>query len=93
MIWCRHPVERVISWYYYIRQNWYPLNWDDDRNSFYNNTKLNGLRTLNPSKYKMTFEECVLAKDPACSYPKGSTVTHNDGEKSFWGQVLLNRLF
>ena len=21
----RHPVERVISWYYYIRQSWYQI--------------------------------------------------------------------
>ena len=24
----RHPVERIISWYYYIRQNWYQLKGD-----------------------------------------------------------------
>ena len=26
----RHPVERIISWYYYIRQNWYQLRGDKD---------------------------------------------------------------
>ena len=26
----RHPVERIISWYYYIRQNWYQLKGDKD---------------------------------------------------------------
>ena len=40
----------------------------------------------------MTFEECVLAQDPACTYPFGSIVTHSDGEKSYWGQVWLNPL-
>merc|ERR1719400_375185 len=24
----RHPVERVISWYYYARQNWYQFDYD-----------------------------------------------------------------
>ena len=28
----RHPVERVISWYYYIRQNWYQIRVDKDTN-------------------------------------------------------------
>ena len=38
----------------------------------------------------MTFEECVLAKDPECSYPIRSIVTQQHGGKSFWGQVWLH---
>ena len=36
----------------------------------------------------MTFEDCVLAQDPACTYPIGSNCQFRDGEKSFWSQVI-----
>ena len=85
----RHPVERVISWYYYIRQNWYALNWDNDTAVEIGDMKLDKFRTLTPSRYKLTFEDCILAQDPECSYPIGSKAIYQDGEKSYWSQVRL----
>ena len=55
---------------------------------YYNETELSEDRALSsPKRYKMTFEECVLAKDPACTYPIGSQVALAEGEKSFISQV------
>ena len=83
----RHPIDRVISWYYYIRQGWYALNWEDEV-AYFNDTQLHSDRAMNPKRYKMTFEDCILAQDPACSYPIGSKCSFRDGEKSFWSQVI-----
>ena len=83
----RHPIERVISWYYYIRQNWYALNWDKVTAT---EIQLDDFRTLNPSRYKLTFEDCILAQDPACTYPIGSKAVYQDGEKSYWSQVKIS---
>ena len=83
----RNPIDRVISWYYYVRQSWFPLNWDDKIAFDNDKIKLDEHRTWKPSRYKMTFEDCILADDSACSYPIGSLVSFRDGEKSFWGQV------
>ena len=45
-------------------------------------------QVMDPKRYKMTFEDCVLAQDPACSYPIGSKCSFRDGEKSYWSQVI-----
>ena len=42
---------------------------------------------MQPQRYKMNFEDCVLNQDPACNYPIGSKCNFRDGEKSFWSQV------
>ena len=65
MIWCRHPVERVISWYYYIRQGWYALDFNKDKNTY----ELADRKIHAPKWYKMSFEDCFLQGMPECSYP------------------------
>ena len=62
----RHPVERVISWYYYIRQNWYILQVDPVTNeTSYSKTP------MSIQQYKMTYEECFTAQFDECVYPVG----------------------
>ena len=68
-------------------KGWYALNWDDEV-AYFNDTQLHSDRAMNPKRYKMTFEDCVLAQDPACSYPIGSLCSFRDGEKSYWSQVI-----
>ena len=62
----RHPIERVISWYYYIRQGWYQFRNDDKRNT----TKLKR-ENMNPTFFKVTYEECFNKELPECRYPIG----------------------
>lgn len=52
----RDPVERVISWFYYIRAPWY----------------LVGQRKNKDTKWLYKdFETCVLSGDPECRYVEG----------------------
>lgn len=67
----RHPVERTISWFYYIRQGWYQLQYDPRKNS----TNLKS-RISPPGFYKYSYEECFNASMPECIYPVEETV-HN----------------
>ena len=46
----RHPVERVISWFYYIRAGWYLVT---------KKTTVPGYVFPDVEYLKMTFEECV----------------------------------
>ena len=64
------------------------MNWDKGE-EYYNKPELSEDRALkSPMRYKMSFEDCVLAQDPACTYPIGSPVSAGaDGEKSFVSQV------
>ena len=79
----RHPVERVISWYYYIRQGWYIL----DVNSK-NETELADRKMHEPKWFKTPFEECFLEKLPECSYPLGEYIGG-----SHTSQVILFFIF
>ena len=57
----RHPIKRVISWYYYVRSARYLSNEglrDDQRPSL--------------NEMKITYEECVLRKNKECYYPTGN---------------------
>ncbi|XP_070064450.1 heparan sulfate 2-O-sulfotransferase pipe isoform X7 [Drosophila virilis] len=55
----RDPVERVISWYYYVRNSY--LN-----AIFY---RKNPMATLKPTAwFKKDFNECVRSGDPECQY-------------------------
>ncbi|KAH8322060.1 hypothetical protein KR059_001423 [Drosophila kikkawai] len=55
----RDPVERMISWYYYVRNSY--------RNAiFYRN---NPLAPLKPTAwFKKSFNDCVRSGDPECQY-------------------------
>ena len=78
----RHPVERVISWFYYIRQNTYLLEHDKT----YNTTKLHN-RAGPPKYYKYTFDECVLEKHNECTYPIGTPIHRGFYGGSHFSQV------
>ena len=78
----RHPVERVISWYYYVRQNWYQL----DYNKVKNETTIKKGAFV-PSQFKITYEECFLTKSRECIYPIGGSVHHPGYGGSHYSQV------
>ena len=59
----------MISWYYYARQNWYQFDYDPVKDE-----TILKKSVMQPSRYKMTFEECVLAKWTECLYPPGATI-------------------
>ena len=65
----RDPVERVISWYYYMRTPWYNLSLDPKSND----TVMTG-KMLPIPELKKTLDECVLEGDPSCVYAKGQNV-------------------
>jgi len=58
----RDPVERVISWYYYIRAPWYYV----ERKHAFPDTPL-----PDPNWLKKDFETCVLRGDRECRYTQG----------------------
>uniref|UniRef100_A0A1Y1M8Q4 Heparan sulfate 2-O-sulfotransferase pipe n=1 Tax=Photinus pyralis TaxID=7054 RepID=A0A1Y1M8Q4_PHOPY len=60
----RDPVERVISWYYYIRAPWYYV----ERKLAFPDIPL-----PDPKWLKKDFETCVLSNDRECKYLKGET--------------------
>ena len=59
----RHPVERIISWYYYIRQAWYILNYDEVKQDHDLKSWVN-----NPQMFKVPFEECWSKQLPECRF-------------------------
>ncbi|KAK5642541.1 hypothetical protein RI129_008708 [Pyrocoelia pectoralis] len=60
----RDPVERVISWYYYIRAPWYYV----ERKLAFPDIPL-----PDPKWLKKDFETCVLSNDRECKYLSGET--------------------
>lgn len=58
----RDPVERVISWYYYIRAPWYFV----ERKRVFPELPL-----PNPNWLKKDYETCVRTRDPECRYLPG----------------------
>jgi len=55
----RDPVERVISWYYYVRAPWYYV---ERKRAFPE------LPLPNPNWLKKDFDTCVRSNDPECQY-------------------------
>ncbi|XP_063698115.1 heparan sulfate 2-O-sulfotransferase pipe [Culicoides brevitarsis] len=60
----RDPVERVISWYYYVRAPWYYV----ERKQAFPDLPLPDPRWL-----RKNFEACVLRGDQECTYREGET--------------------
>ncbi|GBP19034.1 Heparan sulfate 2-O-sulfotransferase pipe [Eumeta japonica] len=60
----RDPVERVISWYYYVRAPWYYV---ERKRAFPD------LPLPDPAWLKKDFETCVLSGDRECRYVRGET--------------------
>ncbi|XP_046746616.1 heparan sulfate 2-O-sulfotransferase pipe-like isoform X2 [Diprion similis] len=58
----RDPVERVISWYYYVRAPWYYV----ERKQIFPDLPL-----PDPNWLKKDFESCVLEGDRECRYLEG----------------------
>ncbi|XP_019769709.2 heparan sulfate 2-O-sulfotransferase pipe [Dendroctonus ponderosae] len=58
----RDPVERVISWYYYVRAPWYYVE---------RKIAFPDLPLPDPKWLKKDFEQCVLSGDRECKYLKG----------------------
>ncbi|TDG44021.1 hypothetical protein AWZ03_009570 [Drosophila navojoa] len=61
----RDPVERVISWFYYVRAPWYFV----ERKAAFPDLPL-----PHPAWLKKDFETCVLSGDQECTYTQGVTV-------------------
>lgn len=77
----RDPIERVISWYYYIRQGWYQIDPRQEDN-FRNSKFSNNIKTL-----KMTFGDCVKSKEAECLYILGSSIHYGLTGGSHFSQV------
>lgn len=60
----RDPIERVISWYYYVRAPWYYV----ERKQAFPDLPLPDPRWL-----RKDFETCVLRGDRECVYNQGET--------------------
>ncbi|XP_036336971.1 heparan sulfate 2-O-sulfotransferase pipe-like [Rhagoletis pomonella] len=60
----RDPVERVISWYYYIRSPWI----------FVPKRRKSQREMPNPQWVNTEFDQCVLRGDKVCTYIEGSTL-------------------
>ncbi|EDV97967.1 GH14409 [Drosophila grimshawi] len=58
----RDPVERVISWHYFIRAPWI----------FVPGRRRNNREMPNPKWANMEFDQCVESKEKVCTYIEGS---------------------
>ncbi|XP_043210401.1 heparan sulfate 2-O-sulfotransferase pipe-like [Amphibalanus amphitrite] len=58
----RDPVERIISWYYYVRAPWYFV---ERKRAFPE------LELPDPNWLKKDYEQCVLSNDWECRYIEG----------------------
>jgi len=79
----RHPVERIISWYYYIRQNWYQLKGDKN-----DPDKFELKNDLSPTFFKYTYEECFNEKLDECTYAVDGS-THGRAGGSHMSQIAF----
>ncbi|XP_004527068.1 heparan sulfate 2-O-sulfotransferase pipe isoform X3 [Ceratitis capitata] len=66
----RHPVERLISWFYYVRAPWYIAA---RAKNFPNSYKVPSVNWL-----KKTFDNCILEHDRECIFAQG--VEHGLGD-------------
>eukprot|EP00096_Caligus_rogercresseyi_P011298 TRINITY_DN4404_c0_g1_i1.p1 TRINITY_DN4404_c0_g1~~TRINITY_DN4404_c0_g1_i1.p1 ORF type:complete len:333 (+),score=63.69 TRINITY_DN4404_c0_g1_i1:29-1027(+) len=73
----RHPVDRIISWYYYIRNPSYQFVANDEPIEF--DALKSGGKAI--GSLKRSFEDCVRKGIPECTYVKGQYVLggHNGG--------------
>ncbi|KAH8332235.1 hypothetical protein KR074_011245, partial [Drosophila pseudoananassae] len=62
----RDPVERVISWYYYIRAPWV----------FVPGRRRNNREMPNPKWVNTEFDQCVLSGEKVCTYIENSLLEH-----------------
>lgn len=58
----RDPIERVISWYYYVRSPWI----------FVPNRRRNKKKMPNPQWVNTEFDQCVMKKEKVCTFIEGS---------------------
>lgn len=76
----RHPVDRVISWYYYKRTPWHLIKQKDNR------TEMNS-RVPPILELKQTFEECVLNKYHECVFRPGQGVFSSHFGGAHYSQI------
>ncbi|KAF4527127.1 hypothetical protein B566_EDAN016092 [Ephemera danica] len=77
----RDPVERVISWYYYIRAPWYYV---ERKRAFPD------LPLPDPNWLKKDFETCVLRGDRECRYIEGETREGIGDHRQFFGSNYVD---
>jgi len=71
----RTPVERVISWFYYVRSPWYYIQ----RTQNFAEAPLPDIDWIS-----MDFETCVLANNSECNYPEGDTALRDHRRQSIF---------
>ena len=67
----RHPIDRIVSWYYYARSLTYII--DVSGRLHHNFSKTEIIPSLLPDMkmMKTTFEKCATDNDRVCTYPIG----------------------
>ncbi len=65
----RHPVERLVSWYYYVRAPWYQLEKKDALN------RTLFTESVTVGEMKTSMEECYMARKPKCVVVPGMQIT------------------
>ena len=81
----RVPVDKVISWYYYRRQNWYMFESTDALKE--------GSPFEFPALLKMTFEDCVHQSLPECTFDIGSSIHYGPNGGNHISQVSVKMAF
>ncbi|TRY71697.1 hypothetical protein TCAL_01018 [Tigriopus californicus] len=72
----REPVQRVISWYYYIRAPWYQFESDDKGNY----KRMKPMFAGKAFPLKLSYDECVLGQYQECRYiPGHNHVAYREG--------------
>lgn len=82
----RHPIERLISWYYYIRQGWYQIIEDKDGPGP-DSRRLK--EKLPPGYLKMAYEDCVELGMPECQYNPGNSIHYGGKGGAHFSQVRI----
>ncbi len=70
----RHPVERIVSWYYYTRAPWYMVK----ETVWRNRTFLSLKKILSVQDLKMPLDECILSNRRSCGIHPGSSIGNMD---------------
>ncbi|CAB4055297.1 UST [Lepeophtheirus salmonis] len=85
----RHPVERVISWYYYIRNPSYQFSYGLNASLF---QSIKG--TLTIGRLKRSIDDCIFMGYKECTYAKGQNVigaTYGGSHYIFHSLKAFNR--
>ena len=81
----RHPIDRIVSWYYYARSLTYIIDVSGRLHHNFSKTEIIPRLLPDMKMMKTTFEKCATDNDRVCTYPIGM---RNNFKSLFQAQYL-----